>query len=209
VKTVKIFKYFLFLILLLTTGKNIQAQLIDADTIMADTGNVNTGEIHSPRKAAMYSLILPGMGQAYNKKYWKIPLVYAGLGTIGYFAVWNNNQFNLMKTAYIDLKNYDDPTKTGTGYLKLKVSKDVDWDDQSLRAHLISVLPKAQAYYRRNRDLLIISIFGFYAINIIDANVDAHLFNFDIGDDLTMNWQPSMLKINNELAYCVSFSFNF
>lgn len=211
-KAVEIFKYFFALIFILVTSKNMQAQVIDADTIMAVTKNVkakilNTKEIHSPSKATKYSAILPGLGQAYNKKYWKIPIVYAGLGVVGYFAQWNNKEYKFMKRAYIHLT---DTIPTTTDYLKIPgVEEYFDLSNPSSKASLETTLIKWQAYHRRNRDLLVILTFGVYVLNIIDASVDAHLFNFDISDDLSMNWQPSMLKFNNELVYGVNFSFNF
>ena len=191
---------------LLVISKNIHAQITDADTVMAVTKNADTEEIHSPKKAAVYSAILPGLGQAYNKKYWKIPLVYASFGVIGYFANWNNSNYKLTKTAYIHLNDDDDTT---TGYMKLKGVENYDLDNPNHRAILSAALIRYQSYYRRNRDLLFIVMVAAYGLNIIDASVDAHLFNFDISDDLSINWQPSMLKINNELAYCINFSLNF
>ena len=202
-RTAKIFKYFFFLIFLLVAGKNVQAQVIDANNTV--TKNVKAEEIHSPKKAALYSL-LPGLGQAYNKKYWKIPVVYAGLGTIGYFAHWNNSNYKLTKTAYLHL---DDKDPTKTDYLKLKGIEYYNLENPGDVAKLKTAIIRNQAVYRRNRDLLFICMFAFYGLNIIDASVDAHLFNFDMGDDLTMNWQPSMMRVNNDLAYCINVSFKF
>lgn len=206
VRAVKTLKYFFFLIFLLTTTKGLQAQIIDADTTVAVAKNVNTEKIHSPSKAAKYSAILPGLGQAYNKKYWKIPLVYVGFGTIGYFTNWNNREYKFMKTCYIHL-NDNDPTTTE--YLKLKGINNFDVEKQSDKDYVSAVLIKRQAVFRRTRDLLIISMVAFYGLNIIDASVDAHLFNFDIGDDLTMDWQPSMYSLHKEPVYCINFSLKF
>lgn len=208
-KAIKIFKYFFFLILLLVTSNSLQAQQIvgnNTDTLAAVVKEADTEKIHSPGKAAKYSAILPGLGQAYNKKYWKIPLVYAGFGTIGYFLHWNNSEYKFTKTAYIHLTD-DDPTTTD--YLKLKNIEYYDVNDQGDIDILKTALIKRQSYYRRNRDMLVITIVAFYGLNIIDASVDAHLFNFDIGDDLTMDWQPSMYNINNKPMYCVNFSLKF
>ena len=201
-KAVKIF----FLIFLLVVGKNMQAQIIDTGNVTAVVENAEKD--HSPKKAAWMSTALPGLGQAYNKKYWKIPIVYIGFGAIGYFVVWNNNNAKLMKTAWLDLTDKDPTT---TSYLKVPgVNEDMDFSPGSSNYEMLkTALPKWQAYYSRNRDLLVICMVGFYALNVIDANVDAHLFNFDMSDNLTMNWQPSMFKINNELAYCINISFNF
>jgi hypothetical protein len=202
----KIFRILLILAFILVTGFNLQAQGTFIDTVGVNKKKAVPEEIHSPKKAAVYSAILPGLGQAYNKKYWKIPIVYAGFGVIGYSIGWNNDNYKLVKTAYIHLTDNDETT---TDYLKLKGIEYYDLNNPGDLTVLRTALTKRQAYYRRNRDLLVIGMVAFYGINIIDASVDAHLFNFDISDDLTMNWQPSLLKINNELVYCVNFSINF
>mgnify|MGYP000910294136 CR=1 FL=1 len=163
-------------------------------------------EPHSPKKAAMYSAIIPGWGQAYNKKYWKIPIVYAGFGTIGYFIGWNNRYYNTYKDAYSDLTD-DDPNTDS--YNDIEASQYYDLTNPTDFNNLRTGLNKQQEYYRRNRDLLIISIIGFYGLNIIDASVDAHFFEFDISEDLTMNWQPTVQPYRKELVYGVNFTFNF
>ncbi len=206
-EAISVFRKSILFILILISGLNLQAQLIDADTTRVIQKEVKTEEeVHSPRKATIYSAILPGLGQAYNKKYWKIPFVYAGFFGIGYFIDWNNDNYQMIKSAYKDLTDTDETT---TSYLKLKGIEYYDLTSTSDISDLKTVLTKRQDYYRRNRDLLVISMFGFYGLNIIDASVDAHLFNFDISDDLTMFWQPSMLNVNNELVYCVNFTINF
>ncbi len=163
-------------------------------------------KVHSPKKATIYSAILPGLGQAYNKKYWKIPIIYAGFGTIGYYIHWNNDNYNVLKIAYNDLTDGDDSTNS---YLDLKPDW-IDLDDQTDYNTFESGLSDQQDYYRRNRDLLIICMVGFYGLNIIDASVDAHLFDFDISDDLTFNWQPSVHRsYNRQNFYGVNCSFTF
>ncbi|WP_372934435.1 DUF5683 domain-containing protein [Mariniphaga sediminis] len=190
---------------------NLQAQLVDADTLktVKKLPPVEEEEkVHSPRKATIYSAILPGLGQAYNKKYWKIPIIYIGFGAIGYFIDWNNENYQLFRTGYRHLTDDDPETQD---YLKIEAVRrnNYDLNNPTQFNNLKTALSKQQDYYRRNRDLLFISIVGFYGLNIIDASVDAHLFDFDIGDDLTMNWQPSMLNIDNNFIYCVNFRFNF
>ncbi len=199
-------KGFLFSIQLLLVF-NLQAQLVDADTIQANNKKpAKQEEVHSPKKASIYSAILPGLGQAYNKKYWKIPLIYIGFGAIGYFIDWNNDNYQFNKTAYNHLTDDNEDTNK---FMEIEAVKYYDLDNPSHFKNFKDGLVKRQDYYRRNRDLLIISFVGFYGLNIIDASVDAHLFNFDISDDLTFNWQPSMLNINNNFVYCVNCKFNF
>lgn len=188
---------------------NLQAQLVEADTI--DTQQripEKEEEVHSPKKATIYSAILPGLGQAYNKKYWKIPIIYIGFGTIAYFIDWHNSNYQLFKVGYDHLTDDDPETED---YLKIEAIRrsNYDLDNPNDFSNLKTAMEKQQDYYRRNRDLLIISFAAFYGLNIIDASVDAHLFDFDISDDLTMNWQPSTLNIDNNFVYCINFSFNF
>lgn len=170
----------LFVILFILSGFVASAQRISA----ADSVIVAPKEpVHSPRKATIYSAVLPGMGQIYNKKYWKVPLIYIGFGALGYFIDWNNDQYVLYRQAYADIVD-DDPNTNSFEDLNFEGR----WDGQ--RQQFTTALQRAKDNSRRNRDLVIISTAAFYALNIIDASVDAHLFNFDISDDLTMNWMP-------------------
>jgi hypothetical protein len=184
----------------------LNAQVIDADTVSVKERKPAEEEVHSPRKATIYSAILPGLGQAYNKKYWKIPLIYIGFGAIGYFIDWNNDNYKFNKKAYKHLTD-DDPNTNA--FMEVEAVRYYDLDNPTHFQNFRDGLVKRQDYYRRNRDLLIISFVGFYGLNIIDASVDAHLFNFDISDDLTLNWQPSMLNINNNLVYSFNCTINF
>ena len=198
------------LLIQLIVVSNLQAQqIVEGDTLKPVNKKPVTEEgVHSPRKAAIYSAILPGLGQAYNKKYWKIPLVYIGFGAIGYFIDWNNDNYQLMLKGY---RHWTDGNDETTGYLEIESISKMKYDinDPKDYEHVKTGLQKQQDYYRRNRDLLIISFVGFYGLNIIDASVDAHLFNFDIGDDLTFKWEPSMQNVNDNLVYCFNLKFNF
>ncbi|HEX5001291.1 MAG TPA: DUF5683 domain-containing protein [Bacteroidia bacterium] len=131
--------------------------------------------LHSPKKASIYSAVLPGLGQAYNKKYWKIPLIYAGFAGMGYFIVTNNDKYKTYRTAY--LNRVDDDPNTTDPYTEI-------YSDQDLIT--------LKDYYRRNRDLAIICSGLWYVINILDASVDAHLFYFDVGDNLSLQLTPGL-----------------
>jgi hypothetical protein len=194
-----IFIFFLF------SGTNLRAQITKIDSTQIIEVPENAEELHSPKKAAIYSALLPGLGQAYNKKYWKIPIIYAGFGAIGYFVVWNNDNYNTMKVAYQDLTS-GDPNEGS--HVEL-FPPEYDFSDQSTYNNAKTALTKQQDYYRRNRDLLIISFVGFYGLNIIDASVDAHLFDFDISEDLSFNWQPAMQSVDAQLVYGFNCRFNF
>jgi len=151
--------------------------------------------VHSPRKATIYSAVLPGLGQIYNRKYWKVPLVYGGFATLGYFINFNNTEYVKYRQAYSDIIDGDPNTNS---FVKLFT------DPRSLEhaniAQSTERLRVYKDYWRRNRDLLVISTAVFYALNIIDASVDANFFNFDISDDLTINWAPvPIMCMNNRL----------
>ena len=120
----------------------------------------------APSKAAFYSAVLPGLGQVYNKKYWKVPLVYGALGTTIYFYISNNNKYHAYRDAYKRrLEGFNDDEFT---YL----------DNSRLIA--------AQKFYQNNRDLSALLTGLFYILNIVDANVDAHLMQFNVNDNLTI-----------------------
>ncbi len=120
----------------------------------------------APARAAFYSAIVPGLGQAYNKKYWKIPIVYGAIGTGVYFYTTNNNEYHRFRNAYKQrLKGLDD-----------------EFQGQYSDATLIN----AQRGFQRNRDLSLVITIGLYILNIVEANVDAHLKQFNVSDDLSL-----------------------
>jgi len=187
--------YFL-VILFFATGFSAFCQETIKDTILVKKAEV----IHSPRKATIYSAVLPGLGQIYNRKYWKVPLVYGGFATLGYFINLNNEEYVKFRQAYSDIID-DDPNTIS--YIKLVTNQYLLKDEN--KGQLIERLRSAKDYWRRNRDLVVIGTVVFYAVNIIDASVDANFFNFDISDDLTINWVPApMVCMNNKLVgiYC-------
>lgn len=196
----------IIIILLILISGNLFGQGLEVDTTKITEVPANAEQIHSPKKATIYSAILPGLGQGYNKKYWKIPIIYVGFGTIGYFVGWNNKYYGTYKQAYSDLTDGDPNT---TSYLDLEAAKYYDLENQTDYDNFKTGLSKQSDYFRRNRDLLIISMVGFYGLNIIDASVDAHLFDFDISEDLTMNWQPAMQLAEKQLVYGANLTFKF
>ncbi len=148
----------------------------------------------SPARAAFYSAVLPGLGQAYNKKYWKIPIVYAALGTGVYFIVDNQQQYDRYRTAY-----------------KLRISGRPDEFDGTGEQPNISEdgLIRAQDILKKNRDLAVFITLGLYALNIIEANVDAHLD--DRAFNRNLSWRPSLYvnPVNNEPIAGLNFKFDF
>jgi hypothetical protein len=134
---------------------------------------------HSTAKAAVFSAVIPGLGQAYNKKYWKIPIIYAGFAVFGYFVVSNNKEFQKYKEAYIYTANGDtsyNPNPYIGKYNQTQLKEGMD-------------------FYKRNRDLSIILTGLWYTLNILEAYVDAHFFNYDISDDISMHVGPAAVNI--------------
>ena len=143
----------------------------------------------TPSRAAFYSAILPGLGQAYNKKYWKIPIVYAALGTGIYFFIDNTNEYNKYRDIYKRrLAGFTDDEYWGT---------DANQDPLSTPQISNDALIRAQRSLRKNREISLLVTIGIYALNIIDANVDAHLLQYNVDENLTL--QPH-IKINERVA---------
>jgi hypothetical protein len=132
---------------------------------------------HSPTKATIMSMCLPGLGQIYNKKYWKVPIIYAGFGVLTYLIVFNTDNYLTYKSAYIESFNGD-----STGNYSSIVKK---YPKESILS--------AREYYRRNLEITIIFTAILYALNIVDAAVDAHLFTYDIKKDLSLRIEPALI----------------
>ena len=142
-----------------------------------------------PSKAAFYSAIVPGLGQVYNKKYWKIPLVYGAIGTSMYFYIDNGKKYHSYRDAYKRrLAGFQDDQYQ---YL----------DDSRLIA--------AQRFYQRNRDLSLLVSIGFYVLNIVDANIDAHLIQFNVNDNLSFQPEVYTNEINYKPNVGLTFNYKF
>jgi hypothetical protein len=159
---------------------------------------------HSPRRATIYSAVLPGLGQIYNRKYWKVPLVYGGFGTLGYFINFNNEQYTTYRQAYSDIIDNDPNTNS---FKKLNVNPSLLLPERI--SNFTEQLRGAKDYWRRNRDLVVIGTVVFYALNIIDASVDANFFNFDISEELTINWVPSPVMCMDKKMIGIQCRFTF
>jgi len=135
---------------------------------------------HSVRLAALYSAVLPGLGQAYNEKYWKIPIVYGALGTSGYFIYYWYDFYDELRDAYI--------ARTDTDPLTI--------DEQYAYIPADEILLQYVETSKRYLDLMVVVTFAVYSLNIIDAIVDAHLYHFDVSDDISMQFGPAILPAN-------------
>ena len=135
---------------------------------------------HHPGRATLFSAVLPGLGQAYNQKYWKIPILYGGFAAMGYFIVSNNDRYHVYKDAVQHF--IDNPSL-----------KSYSIDNREYTLDNILIIKNG---YRRNRDLSVIFTVLIYVMNILDANVDAHLFYFNVNDNLSLHLQPAILPTN-------------
>jgi hypothetical protein len=153
-------------------------------------------------RATMMAVSFPGLGQIYNRKYWKIPIVYAGFGALIYSAGFNGKNYNLYMKAYQD---FTDNIKETDSYLKV-ISPTVDrstydplWNpkgyDRSTFSNYKNAMLQMVDYYKRYRDLSYIGIAGWYLFSILDANVDASLFNYDISNNLNITLFPVQMAL--------------
>ncbi|NVK26441.1 MAG: hypothetical protein HWE14_00285 [Flavobacteriia bacterium] len=163
------------------------------DETLKDTSTyVSQDTGHSPALATWLSVALPGAGQIYNDKWWKVPIIYTGFAVSGYYIYENNRQLQIWSDI-IDQRL--DSTQTD-------IYEGIYSDNQ---------LFTIQNSYRRYRDLSIIFTVAIYGLQILDANVDAHLYNFDVTDDISLNWEPTLAadpRING-LIYGASVSIRF
>ncbi len=156
-------------------------------------------------RAVWMGAIVPGFGQIVNKKYWKLPLVYGALGGCGYAVWFNNTSFVKFKTAYNDASDADNSTNS---HLKL-IPPGFTEDDFGGKDAFINIIKAQQDYYRRYRDMSVMITVIVYAATLVDAYVDAQLFDFDISPNLTMHIQPSIIQSPTSKAYGLQCNFNF
>ena len=195
-KTNRVLSFFFFLLFVFTLTAQEDSLRIEKPDIadkVSEEKDYKPYNALAPAKAAFYSAILPGLGQAYNGKYWKIPLVYAGIGTGVYFYIDNDKKWNCYRDAYKD---------------RLAGRKDefiVDGEERISDGGLI----RAQELFRRNKEISILVIAGFYVLNIIDANVNAHLQQFNVSEDLSLRSNINFDNITGKSNYGLSLNFRF
>ncbi len=180
---------YIIVIILVCSFKFMSAQ--DLIT-MNDTSAVNDSYVnnHSPHKATMYSALIPGLGQIYNKKYWKLPVIYGLTGAFIYAFDFNNDRYNKYKNAYAEMS---------AG----KITDFEGYTDED-------ILLRLKDSYERNRNLNVIVLAGVYLLQVVDATVDAHLYDYKITKDVSMNVQPSLIKtVDYQNTYGFSLTFSF
>jgi len=168
---------------------------------------------HSPKKASIYSALFPGLGQIYNRKYWKLPIIYGGFAGLIYGFSWNNNLYNDYFEAYRTISQYSSPsqmTAKDKAYLdKFINNPSIDLTNSTHFTYVTKQLQSGKDFYRRNRDLTIIGMFALHVLNIIDASVDANFFDYDISDDLSMRVEPLPMNYYGRQAVGVKVNIKF
>ncbi|MBI9036003.1 MAG: hypothetical protein JEZ03_16195 [Bacteroidales bacterium] len=184
--------FFLCLILNLSSALAQQPEdrndslVLNQDQQIESTAKIEVPEFidpnaHSPRKATIYSAVVPGLGQAYNKKYYKLPIVYAGIGGLGYLIYYNRLEYHKFRDAY----NFVRSGNTGepiNDYVDLFKSD-------------ASALQSRRNEFRKEMEKYSIYLALFYIVQIVDATVDAHLMDYDVSDDLSLSLQPNLIPI--------------
>ena len=159
--------------------------VITADTVVKEaktekkSKKVKEKKPHSPVKATIMSACLPGLGQIYNRKWWKVPIVYAGLGGIGYLSYRNYSEYRSYLHAY-EFKTGDLPEGATLS----------DYETELANRYAANQLQTYKESYRRDFELYTILTVAWYGLNIVDACVDGHLYSYDISDDLSFNVDP-------------------
>ena len=163
--------------------------------ILVIKDSLNTDQPYNPlapAKAAFYSAVLPGLGQAYNKKYWKMPIIYAGMGTGVYFIIHNNKIYNQHRDEY-----------------KKRLNGTADPNDSYYGGISNQRIADAQRTAQRNRDLSIVITGLIYIVNIVDANVDAHLMQFNVNENLSVKPDYRLNEFDKTHNFGLSLNYKF
>jgi len=202
------------IIILITLFFCLSVDLIAQDTTVV-AGPVKRAFRPEPLKATMLAVAFPGLGQIYNRKYWKIPFVYAGFGGLAYSVSFNTTKYNEMMKAYQDFTDIIPETDS---YIELiKGSEPSEYDpvlypdtfNPSNQSWVEDNLLKAVDYYKKYRDLTYIGIAAWYLITVLDANVDASLANFDVSDKLDLEVAPLQMPVPGVMGAGLNISLIF
>jgi len=160
-----------------------------------------------PKRALWLALVLPGAGQIYNHKYWKLPIIYGGFVGCSYALLWNQQMYKDYSQAYLDIM--DDDPNTASYKNMLPYGYDITGREEQFKP----IFKRKKDFYRKNRDLSIFAFFGVYLLSVIDAYVDAQLSTFDITPDLSMKVEPAIIEqktsFRRSSAVGVQCSLNF
>lgn len=151
------------------------------DSIFTDSVRIRKIE---PRKALLYSAVFPGLGQIYNHKYWKVPIIYGIGGAVIYTYFYNQKLYDELRNAYTEVYYMDTPPST------------YEFRGRIIYSDVEGVLYRSMDNARTDRDYSVVGIAALYFLNIIDAMIDAHFYEYDVSDDLTLKLEPSLINDN-------------
>lgn len=189
-------KHYLLLIFIAYSWLSFAQISAETDTVIEQKETVNYKiDPLAPARAAFYSAIIPGLGQAKNKKYWKIPIIYAALGTGLYFYTDNNKVYKRYRNAYKRrLAGFNDDEFYGLGTTPILSNE---------------ALIRAQQTLRRNKELSLLITIGLYALNILEANVDAHLLQYNVDNNLAIKPYLEFETPENSAQFGLTLNINF
>ena len=180
--------------------------------VVGDTLKLNRLENWQPNsiRAMWLAMVFPGGGQIYNRKYWKLPIVYGGVVGCIYAVNWNSQMLKDYSQAYQDITDKDPTTNSHLEMLPL------GYNISGREEHFKTIFKRKKDFYRRNRDLSIFCIAGVYLLSVVDAYVDAELSTFDIGRELSVQLSPNMISTDMmqgtslmNATPCISINFNY
>ena len=178
-----------------TIVQSVESKIAKTKVLQATDTIVNHDFKPDPIKVLWMGAIIPGYGQFLNRKYWKLPIVYAGFLGFAYTISFNSIRYQAYKNAYRDIQDTDDTTNSFLDILP----EGYTVDTYGGMSAYTSILNTGMEKSRYNRDLSVIALIAYYGITLVDAYVDAQLFDFDISDDLSLNLRPVI--INNQFGY--------
>ena len=179
---------------------------IKADSMQRSVPQPKKKFIPDPNRSIWLAMVFPGAGQIYNRKYWKLPIVYGGFVGCAYALNWNNKMYKDYSQAYLDIMDDDPNTKSYEDFLPMNAS--IAGQEERFK----EIFQKRKDMFRRQRDLSIFCFIGVYLLSIIDAYVDAELSDFDITEDLSLRVEPAVFddgknKSFNSVGLQCSFNF--
>ena len=184
------------------TEKSVIKELTPADSVTAMKMAKKAGKRDwstwkpDPKRAMWLAIVFPGMGQIYNHKYWKLPIIYGGFVGCAYAMRWNNQMYSDYSRAYIDISDDDPHTKSYEKWIKLGNTL-----DDSNKEWWKSKFKSRKDRFRRWRDLSFFCMIGVYGLSIVDAYVDASLSEFDISDDLSLHVEPGFVGTSKKESF--------
>lgn len=176
------------------------------DSLIQAVQHNNATFVPNPTRALWLALMIPGAGQIYNRKYWKLPIFYGGFLGCVYALSWNGQMYSDYSQAYLDIM--DDDPNTQSYMDMLPINYDITGKEEQFK----TIFKNKKNFYRRYRDMSVFAMIGVYLLSVVDAYVDAELSTFDISKDLSMKLEPTIINSNkylNQTSVGLQCRFNF